>query len=178
METLTNAETALLALLSEKPMHPYLIEQEVQYRDMRFWTDLSMSSIYKLLKKMEKQGLIERENVISPENRLQKVYSMSEQGKTALAEKLETLLREPEHMRWQVDIGIYNSDLLTAKKVRAALKKYRAELEKKVTDYGRLLDFLVQSECPRHRHEVAKRPVFLLQAEIEWVDSYLSSLTN
>jgi len=54
MPDLTNAEAALLGLLSERPMHPYQIEKEVRSRDMRFWTELSMSSIYKLLRKLEK----------------------------------------------------------------------------------------------------------------------------
>ena len=57
MDALSNGEAALLGLLSEKPMYPYQIEQEVKYRDMRFWNDLSMSSIYKLLDGLEKKGL-------------------------------------------------------------------------------------------------------------------------
>jgi DNA-binding PadR family transcriptional regulator len=46
MPNLSNAEAALLGLLSEQSMYPYQIEKEVRYREMRFWTELSMSSIY------------------------------------------------------------------------------------------------------------------------------------
>ena len=48
MVEISNAETTLLGLLSEQSMYPYQIEQEVKYRGMRFWTELAMSSIYKL----------------------------------------------------------------------------------------------------------------------------------
>ena len=38
MVEITKAEAILLGLLSEQSMYPYQIEQEVKYRDMRFWT--------------------------------------------------------------------------------------------------------------------------------------------
>jgi DNA-binding PadR family transcriptional regulator len=176
MTPLTNAEVALLGLLTEQSMHPYSIEQEVKYRDMRFWTDLSMSSIYKLLRKLETDGLITRKNQVSAENRLQKVYSINKKGVKALQQKIEELLSAPEHIRWTIDVAIYNSDLLPAKTVRTALNAYRDELRKKITGYNDLLGFLIQSGCPAHRFHLAKRPVFLLEAEIQWVDTYLEEM--
>lgn len=176
MSELSNAETALLGLLSEEPMYPYQIEQQVKYRDMRFWTDLSMSSIYKLIRKLEKEELVVRTDRISPENRLQKLYSISEKGKGVLREKLQTLLSVSEHMRWQFDLGIYNSHLLSKDQVRAALEVYMADLQTKIRGYRDLQDFLRGSDCPDHHLAIAIRPVFLLEAEIKWVESYLAQL--
>lgn len=178
MEEISNAEAALLGLLSEEPMYPYQIEQQVKYRDMRFWTELSMSSIYKVLDKLEKKSLVIRKNEVSEENRLRKLYVISEDGKKALQEKLVTLLSVPEHVRWQVDIGTYNCDLLPRKTVSVALKKYRKELETQVKQYGELEKFLRDSGCPPHRLAIAARPIFLLEGEIEWVDAYLAWLSN
>ena len=45
MITISNKETALLMLLTERPMHAYQIERVVKDRDMRLWTEMSMSSI-------------------------------------------------------------------------------------------------------------------------------------
>ena len=92
MKDLSNAETALLGLLSERPMYPYQIEHEVKFRDMRFWTELSMSSIYKLLRKLEKEDFVERTNEISNENRLRKLYRISKKGEEMLVTKIESLL--------------------------------------------------------------------------------------
>ncbi len=177
MTELTNTKTALLGLLSEAPMHPYQIEKEVKYRDMRFWAGLSMSSIYKLLRDLEKDGLVKRTNKISSENRLRKLYTISAEGKRALKAKLKTLLSEPEHIRWQIDIGTYNSSLLPTKTIQSSLEQYRLALEEKIIDYEALLKFLQDSGCPPHRFGVATRPAFLLKGEIEWVDSYLSLLS-
>jgi len=157
-------------------MYPYQIEQEVKYRDMRFWTELSMSSIYKLLAKLEKEGLVDRNNQISTENRTQKLYSINEKGIEALQYKIEQILRVPEHLKWQIDIGIYNCDLISKEKVRTALIEYRTDLKKKIKGYNDLLLFLIESKCPQHRLAIAKRPAFLLEAEIKWVDSYLSEI--
>ncbi len=173
---ISNVEAALLGLLSEQPMYPYQIEQQVKYRDMRFWTDLSMSSIYKLLKKLEKATLITRRDEISPENRLQKIYTISEEGKKALQEKIETLLSEPEHIKWQIDIGTYNINLISPEKVQTVLTKYRLALQKKIECYEALLKFLQDEECPTHRFAITSRPIFLLKAETQWVDVFLKQL--
>jgi DNA-binding PadR family transcriptional regulator len=173
MGELTNAEAALLGLLSEEARYPYQIEQEVKYRDMRFWTELSMSAIYKLLRKLEKEGLVTSNNEISAENRLRKLYEISETGKIALKEKIKKLLSEPEHIRWQFDIGIYNADLLPKAQVREALGKYRTVLEENIKGYNDLLKFLQDSGCPAHRLTIATRPVYLLRAEMAWVEDYL-----
>jgi len=176
MTGLSNAEAALLGLLSEGPMHPYKIEQEVKFRDMRFWTELSMSSIYKLLRRLEKNGMVLRRDRVSPENRLRKTYSISAKGKSALGKKVEALLSVVEHTRWPIDIGIYNGHVLPFTLLQKALKRYRAALEKKVESYRNLLQFLQNAGCPPYRFGVATRPAFLLEAEMRWVDAYLHEL--
>lgn len=175
MPDISNAESALLALLSEEQMYPYQIEQQVKYRDMRFWTDLSMSSIYKLLKKLEQNGMVKRTNRISSENRLQTLYAITEKGQKTLAENIEALLSTPEHVRWQIDIGTYNWNLLSVRKRKAVLEKYRTALLEKIEGYRKLLKFLQESKCPSYRFEVARRPIFLLEAEVNWIDSFSKS---
>jgi DNA-binding PadR family transcriptional regulator len=176
MNAISNAEAALLGLLSEEAMHPYRLEQEVKFRDMRSWTELSMSSIYKLLRKLEKEGLVDLTTKVSKENRLQKLYAVSAQGRNALEQKLESILCASEHVKWQIDIATYNIDILTVKKAREALKKYRKDLQDKIVGYKNLYAFLRDAKCPKHRFAVALRPIFLWEAEIKWVDSFLEGL--
>jgi DNA-binding PadR family transcriptional regulator len=176
MVEISNTEAALLGLLAEQPMYPYRIEQEVKYREMRFWTELSMSSIYKLLRKLEKDGLVTCAGEISPGNRLRKLYTISDVGIKALRVKLEKLLSEPEHIRWQMDIGTYNATLLPGGKVKTALKAYRHALGNKIKEYESLINFLRESGCPSHRLAIAIRPVYLLKGEIQWLDAYLDEL--
>ena len=55
---MTNAELAILSLIAERPRHGYDIEQVIEARGMREWTEIGFSSIYYLLKKLEKEGMI------------------------------------------------------------------------------------------------------------------------
>ena len=178
MDKLLNAEAALLGLLAEKPMYPYQIEEVVKYRDMRFWTELSMSSIYKLLQKLEKKSLVERKNEISDKNRLRKLYNISTKGQKALAAKIKSLLIAPEHIRWQVDIGMYNLHLLPADVVINTLTDYKTGLQEKIQGYQNLLKFLKDSNCPTHRLSIAERPIFLLQAEFQWLKSFIEKFIS
>ena len=173
---LSNAETTLLGLLAEEPMHPYQIEKEVEWRDMRFWTELSMSSIYKLLNKLEKEGLVACERGVTEGNRLRKVYSLTPEGRAALAAKLRLLLSEPEHVRWRVDIGVSNLAVLPLEEAVGCLERYREELRKQVSGYRDLEKFLIEHDCPVHRLALSRRPVFLLEAEIRWADAYLAEI--
>lgn len=173
---LTNTETVLLGLLSEGPMNPHQLQQEVQYRDMNFWTEISISSIPDLLKKLETRGLVAQNNKSSEENFQKKIYTISEQGKILLTKKIEKILSSVEHLRWQIDIGTYNCNLLPSKNVKDSLCLYRTQLKEKIDGYKDLLKFLQLSKCPFHRLAIASRPIFLLEAELKWVDSFIEQL--
>ena len=56
---MTNAELAILSLIAEQPRHGYDIEQIIEARGMREWTEIGFSSIYYLPNKLEKAGLVE-----------------------------------------------------------------------------------------------------------------------
>jgi DNA-binding PadR family transcriptional regulator len=175
MAAISNAETALLGLLSEEQMHPWQIDKEVQWRDMRFWTDLSQSAIYKQLRSLESAGLVAVQEVAA-EGRLRKVYTLADAGREALRERLCELLAEPEHLKWRVDLATYNVDLLAPDRAVECLAGYRAKLQEQVASYRNLEKFLIDSGCPRHRLAVARRPVFLLEGEMRWVDEFISEL--
>ena len=56
---MTNAELVILSLIAERPRHGYQIEQVIEEREMREWTELGFSSIYYILNKLEGQGHID-----------------------------------------------------------------------------------------------------------------------
>ncbi len=176
MKALSNAEAALLGLLSEGPMYPYQIEKEVENRSMRFWTELSMSSIYKVLAVLETKKMATSRAKISPDNRTRKIYQLTAKGKKALREKLLAVLQEPEHITWQMDIAIANLALLTKKEILSSLQQYREALLKGITCYRDLEAYLVQCGCPGYRLALARRPVHLLAGELHWVDEYMKEI--
>ncbi len=177
MPEVSNADTALLGLLSEEPMHAWQIEKEVRERDMRFWTDLSQSTFYKQLRALEASGLIDcRQEIV--DGRLRKVYSLTDAGWTALRSRLRGLLAAPEHLKWRVDLATYNVDLLPRSDALAALAAYRAKLETNIKGYRDLERFLIESGCPEHRLALARRPVRILEGEIAWLDEFVREVES
>ena len=108
-----NKEIAVMGLLSERPMHGYDIEHEIRMRDMRYWTEISMSSVYKILKKLEEKGLVHYEVKQTANNVAQKVYSLTEMGKVRLNGEIAALFSEFDHHRWEIDLAISNLNVLT-----------------------------------------------------------------
>jgi DNA-binding PadR family transcriptional regulator len=176
MRELTNAEAALLGLLAEGPRHPYQIEKDVQYRDMRSWTDLSISSIYKLLRQLEVESLVDLSRDLTDNNRMRKVYSITDLGQKALEKKISALLTEGEHVKWQTDVGIYNFVNIPKAKRRALLEAYIESLEAQIKCYRDLEEFMSGDECPPWHRAVSKRPQYIYQGEIEWTKAFIREL--
>jgi DNA-binding PadR family transcriptional regulator len=56
MREIFHIETALLGLISEKPMYPYEIEKSIWEYEMQYLTDILLSSIYKVLESLRKDS--------------------------------------------------------------------------------------------------------------------------
>lgn len=174
--SITAAEAALLGLLCEGPKHPYQIEKDVQYRDMRFWTELSMSAIYKALTKLEFMNYAESSTQISEENRARKIYQITPEGISAFQDKIRELLAEPEHLRWKADIAFYNLDVMDKDEQLQLLESYKEALQKKITEYRALEAFMKESDCPIYPLSISLRPIYLMQGEILWVDDFVEKI--
>jgi DNA-binding PadR family transcriptional regulator len=178
MITISNKEAALLGLISEKPKHAYEIENDIKERDMRYWTEISMSSVYKLLKKLESRGLLESEVKLSKNNVAQKVYSMTKQGKKAFRNKLEELISTWQPAKHPIDIGLANLNLLNKKGAIEQLTKYSESLDKMIKCYDELEKFLIDSKCPLGNIQLATRRKYLLNAEKNWLKKFIKDFKN
>ncbi len=173
---ISNAESALLGLLCEGPMYPYQMSKEVQERSMDEWTDLSTSSIYKLLRKLEKDELLTGKVEISRGNRTRKIYKITEMGRETLWMKVKSLLQKPQDCKWQMDIAISNLAVVGKDEVLISLKNYRASLLQKIECYKALEKYLVETGCPGYRLGLATRPFHILNGELKWLEKYMKHI--
>lgn len=87
---LTDAELLVLGLLAEMPRHGYELEQVIEQRGVREWTQIGFSSIYFVLGKLEKYGFVTA--LIPTESKAKKAYSVAPAGREALVvQTLEAL---------------------------------------------------------------------------------------
>ncbi len=174
--SVSNKETALLGLLNEKSMHGYQLEQTIYERSMDYWSEISRSSIYKLLNKLEKEMLVKSEIKLTEKNINQKVYKITIEGKKKLKEKISEILSEPEKIIWRIDLAVANYGILNKKESDECLKKYEQKLDELITGYGNLIKYLKDSNCPANKFGLATRPIALFKAEKKWIKEFLNSL--
>jgi DNA-binding PadR family transcriptional regulator len=90
LKPMTDAEMLLLGLVSEMPRHGYELEQVIDARGMREWTQIGFSSIYFVLGKLEKAGFVSAETPAGAKAR--KVFSVTTAGREALVNQTREAL--------------------------------------------------------------------------------------
>jgi DNA-binding PadR family transcriptional regulator len=178
MATITNSEVALLLLLCEGPAHPYQIEKLIHDRSMNEWTELSRSTIYKTLVKLEAKGFATSDASLTEKNVGRKTYAITEEGGAVLRTTLLGFLSEPEKAIWRLDLVTSHLGLLDPAEADAAMARYTIELTNSIECYGRLEEYLVASGCPAHALALARRPAALYRAELAWLEEYRRDLAS
>ena len=163
---LTNAELTILGLIAEKPRHGYEIEQVIEDRGIRNWTELGFSSIYYLLDKLETKAYLYADKATGARGK--KVYTLTDAGneacRAATLHVLDQLLPANEPLL----VGIANSQLLKDEETIAALGRRRSRLDEHI----RLLNatWKRQRPLPAAAEALFDYTVSRLRAERDWLD--------
>lgn len=177
MITISNKEAALLGLLSEGPKHPYEIEKEIYNRSMRDWTEISMSSVYKVLARLEDKDLVISVVKMSENNRTQKVYTVTPLGLQTMQGWVKDRVSRWEKSIWPVDIAMSNLSLLSSEEIVENFRSYIRSIDESINCYNDLLGYLT-ANCRFQSLSLATRPLHLLLAEKNWATEVLSHYEN
>ena len=127
---MTNAETAILSLIVEAPRHGYEIEQIIEARVMRDWTEIGLSSIYYILKKLEEKGLVQSALEKTPgRGPARKIYRPTEQGRREWHTAALQALSRPAHRSMPFLMGLAALPAFSPEEVEGALTSYLTALE-------------------------------------------------
>lgn len=174
--TPTGADVALLGLLAERPMHPWEIIRQVEHREMRTWTDLAKSTVYKQLRLLEERGLASGEGAVVA-GRARRTYSLTPAGRRALAVGVVHALAAPEYPHWAIDIASYNVDAAPPGEAIAALDAYATTLRERAQGWAALEDYLRDEEgCPPHRWALSRRARAMIDGELAWIAEFQADL--
>lgn len=84
----------ILGLLRHKPLSGYEIQQILQTSRTDIWAGILPGSIYHALKKMDKEGLIEIDNVEQTGHRIKAIYKITDEGEKEFFRLLKESLQE------------------------------------------------------------------------------------
>ena len=172
---MTNAELAILSLIAEQPRHGYDIEQVIEARGMRNWTEIGFSSIYYLLSKLEKAGLIKGQ-LQQPGGKgpARKVYSITQQGRGAQMEAVIIALSTPQSGSSPFLLGLSNFPILPREQVLVALNSYATQLEGSLNHMlGRAGE---QRPLPPFVEAMFDYSKILAGAELNWIRNFLQEV--
>ncbi len=172
----TNAELAVLSLLAEEPRHGYEIEQMIEQRGMRNWTEIGFSSIYYLLNKLEKTGMIRSWFETSKgKGPARKVYELTDTGWADWHQAVISTLSQPEPCHLPIQIGLSNLALIPLDEARVALGNYLAnlqaqqhELTNRKSNQGFPLPYQVNA--------MFDLSLAMIEATIQWLQSFTVEL--
>ena len=163
---LTPAELTVLGLIIERPQHGYDLEQAIDRRGIRQWTDIGFSSIYYLLTKLAKRGLV-HVPAAPAAAKSRRVFHATGAGRRAAAEGALALIQELRPVPHPLLVGIANLPLLSEREYAGALRARLAQVEER----GAAVRAAEQSQEPSTRaaREVFSYSLSLLEAERSWL---------
>ena len=127
---LTDGELVILSLICEQPLHGYQIEHQITQRNMRVWTDLTTSSIYYILQRLEEKGFIEKIVPEASEKGVpRKTYRITRDGKKQWKAATLQALSHPKVTYTNFLMGIHNLWNISPGEAVEAVNIYRAWLE-------------------------------------------------
>ncbi len=173
---MSNAKLAILSLVAEKPRHGYEIEQIIEERGMREWTEIGFSSIYYLLKKLKAEGLVESELIdIQGRGGARRMYQISGEGRKILHTAAIQALSQPKPAYSPLLLGITNLPILSKEEAMNALHAYQEGLTEKIAHLMARSE--AQRPLPPHAELLFEYSLTILRAEEGWVKTAVQKLS-
>jgi DNA-binding PadR family transcriptional regulator len=169
---LTTPDLVLLSLLSERPMHGYQANAELERRQVRDWAGISRPQVYYSLDKLRKLGLVRAVESDDPQFGPDRcVVATTARGREALADALEredwTCERErPPFLTWMALSWLARPGIVK-KQIRRRHEYLREQLE-----LERATLDLVLAEVGHEFHEAVwmiKLVIAQFETELHWL---------
>jgi len=165
---LTDAELLLLGLVAEMPRHGYELEREIDRRGMREWTQIGFSSVYFVLGKLEKAGLVSSRSAKPRAGaKARKVFALTAAGRRALVARTADALRGYRPTYSSVLLGMVHWPVLERDEALGALEARGGAVE---AELARLADVRAERQpLPDYVDAVFDFSLGQLRAEAEWI---------
>jgi DNA-binding PadR family transcriptional regulator len=162
---------AVLALLYERPMHPYEMVSTMRERGKHESVRLRYSSLYSVVGALEREELILPKETVREGRRPERtVYEITGAGREEFLTWLRELLREPVKEYTQFAAGLSFLPGLFPEEAIALLEERVLLLEQETGEMRSQLDDVVeQYKLPRLFVIESEHELMLREAELEWV---------
>ncbi|MFC0543817.1 GyrI-like domain-containing protein [Kutzneria chonburiensis] len=175
MAELTDGELTVLGLVVEQPRHGYELERVIEERGVRAWTALGFSSIYYVLDKLAKRGLIETAGA-PPSGKSRATFRATEEGRELCVKATREALATLTPVRARVLIGLANSPGLPDKDVATGLTERLEKLRRQHEEVRAVR--AEQEPLPTAATAIFDYSEAMLAADIGWTEATLAMQTS
>jgi DNA-binding PadR family transcriptional regulator len=170
---------AVLALLVERPMHPYEIASLMRERAIHEAIKLNYGSLYTVVDALRRNGLIEAQGTQREGRHPERtVYRPTEAGRAEFDSRLRHLLRSPAREYTQFAAGLAFAGALSPAELGALLDERARRIETELSETRSVLDSLAAQGLPRLFTLEAEHAVMLRAAELDWVRGLVPALAD
>lgn len=171
--TMTDAELAILSLVAEKPSDDCELRDLIEARGLRRWTAIGSSSMYYVLDKLERQGLIRRSTAPEGPNG-RRTFHITAAGTGVLQTSVADLLSSARSLDRNFEMGLAHLDVLKSSQVETALLNREQEL---TAQLSRLREAVAGDDVRGtfHARALFSHRVAILEAELSWLADFITA---
>ncbi|WP_280404112.1 PadR family transcriptional regulator [Nocardia brasiliensis] len=170
---------AVLALLEERPMHPYEMYQLLIARREDVLVKVRPGSLYHTVARLAEQHMVQSEGVDREGNRPERTtYRITEGGRTALRARIAEIVRYPAPEYPMFPVALAEAHNLPKDDVLALLRERVGHLEADRADIATMITWADERRVPRRYTVTLPYLHAMLGAEIDWVNRFLDELAS
>ena len=170
---------AVMALLYERPMHPYEMVSVMRERGKHESVRLRYSSLYSVVEALVREGLISpRETVREGRRPERTIYELTDAGRVEFLGWLRELLSVPAKEYTQFAAGLTFLPALPPDEAAELLDGRVRRLEEEVGEMRSVLDSVMEEGLPRLFLIESEHELTLREAELRWVRELVSDISD
>ncbi len=170
---------AVMALLYERPMHPYEMVSVMRERGKHESVRLRYSSLYSVVEALVREGFISpRETVREGRRPERTVYESTDAGRVEFLAWLRELLSVPAKEYTQFAAGLTFLPALPPDEAAELLDGRVRRLEEEVGEMRSVLDSAMEEGLPRLFLIESEHELILREAELRWVRELVSDISE
>jgi DNA-binding PadR family transcriptional regulator len=170
---------AVMALLYERPMHPYEMVSTMRERGKHESVRLRYSSLYSVVRALEREALISPLETVREGRRPERtVYSLTKEGRVEFLTWLRELLSEPAKEYTQFAAGLSFLAAVPPAEAAELLRRRVRLLESEIGEMRSRLDEVRAQGLPRLFLVEAEHELILRDAELSWVRRLVRDIEN
>ncbi|MFE3444622.1 PadR family transcriptional regulator [Nocardia sp. NPDC059180] len=177
--TVTPLAIAVLALLEERPMHPYEMYQLLVLRHQDKLVKVRPGSLYHVIARLADTDLVTAEGIDRAGNRPERTtYRITTEGRSTLRNRIAELLRKPlpEYPIFPLALGEAHN--LPKPEVLSLLRERIEHLAGQSAEIDAMIAVAERKQVPRRYWIVLPYLRVIVRTEIEWVEHMVAELDS